>query len=408
MANPYMANQYDVIIVGGGMVGLAMAASLVDLGISIAVLEKSNFEDLSVSKLLSESQPDASDFGIRVSAISPGNQKLLTDWQAWNKIPSRRLANYEFMRVWDAQGSGEICFNAADVAQPWLGSIVENQVLRAAIYQALSAHSQVQLLSNMTVNSIMTEPDRVQIESACGRTLSARLLIGADGALSSVRQKLMIGSEQTAYAQRAFVANVRTELAHQDTAWQRFTPFGPVAFLPLPDPHLCSIVWSIDEAQAASLDDLNQREFAEKLGKAFELRLGQVELVSDFAAFPLIKRHSETYLSQRCALVGDAAHTIHPLAGQGVNLGFQDVACLSRVIAQQHQQGRDIGLTANLRPFERERKSENYLMQNAMSGFKWGFGQQSLPLTLLRNFALNFVDNQVDLKNIIIKRAMGI
>lgn len=403
-----MVNRFDVMIVGGGMVGLAMAASLAESGISIAVFEKSSLEDLDLVNLLSEKSPQASDYAIRVSAISPGNQRLLSQWQAWPKIPSQRIANYQSMRVWDAQGSGEIEFDAADVAQPWLGAIVENQVVRAAVYQRLLTATNVQMFSNRTLQNIQNHAESVEVEFDDGSIFSTKLLIGADGAQSSVRRKLMINSAQMPYQQQAFVANVRTELPHLNTAWQRFTPLGPVAFLPLPDTHLCSVVWSIDNAQAETLHGLSQSEFADKLSAAFERRLGQVELVSNFAAFPLIKRHSDSYLHERCALIGDAAHTIHPLAGQGVNLGFQDVAALSQLITRLYQQKRDIGLKSNLRPFERERKTENYFMQNAMSGFKWVFGQQSLAVTLARNFALSFVDRQAGLKHQIIKRAMGI
>ena len=403
-----MANKQDIIIVGGGMVGLAMAVALAETDWQITVVEKQDFNLDEISKNLANQPISPEFYDIRVSAISPGNQRFLNKLGIWKLIPDSRRADYDWMKVWDADGSGKIAFDAAELAQPFLGSIVENQVLRAAAYNRLQVCSNVKVISGQTIDSIEPNNNKVILSLADGRRLTAKLLIGADGALSTVREHLGITCAQVPYQQTAFVANVKTEKSHENTAWQRFTRNGPVAFLPLPQQNLCSIVWSLDQDKAKTVTNMEAGEFSDKLAHAFERRLGEVELVSPFAGFPLVKRHSETYLSHRCALIGDAAHTIHPLAGQGVNLGFQDVACLSQQLLKLKRLGRDIGLVANLRPFERERKAENYLMQNAMSGFKWLFGHRAMPLTLLRNSAMSAVDSAGPIKRSIIKHAMGL
>ncbi|WP_444996178.1 UbiH/UbiF/VisC/COQ6 family ubiquinone biosynthesis hydroxylase [Aliikangiella sp. IMCC44359] len=403
-----MQAKLDIIIVGGGMVGLAMAAALSGTNLKIGVVEKLNFDLLTSQNYLSSETPLAEEFDTRVSAISPANQVYLSHLDVWSKIPLSRIANYEQMHVWDGDGSGEITFDAAEMAKPYLGAIVENQALRAALFHRLSMANNVKFFVNQQIKHITTWQDRIDIELDNQSILSAQLLIGADGAQSAVCKQLAIGGSRVPYAQQAFVANVRTEKKHQNTAWQRFTQYGPVAFLPLPQPDLCSIVWSIDSAKAAQLSLLGRDEFAERLAVAFESKLGKVELLTEFQSFPLIKRHSSCYLAPRCALIGDAAHTIHPLAGQGVNLGFQDVARLSQQIHEQLSYGRDFGLIANLRAFERERKAQNYMMQNAMSGFKWLFGKQILPVTLLRNYTMSVFDRNLFIKKILMSHAMGI
>lgn len=397
--------QYDIIIVGGGMVGLAMAAALAKTSLKIAVIERSNFSPIDLNSQLNT----------RVSAISPGNQIFLSELNAWQQLVESRVADYELMKVWDADGSGKVEFDAAELAQPKLGSIVENNNLRMALHKSLLNSANVGLIANTEIEAIETSVNKVELligELTSGtssqRIIRAKLLIGADGAFSSVRQHLNISCDEMPYQQTAFVANVITEKPHQDTAWQRFTPQGPVAFLPLPEPNLCSVVWSIDNSHAEKLKSLSKKEFAVKLANAFENKLGRVDLVSDFQGFPLVKRHAQSYLADRCVLIGDAAHTIHPLAGQGVNLGFQDVACLSELISQLLAKQRDIGLKQNLRRFERQRKAENSLMQESMSGFKWLFSQQNMPLTLARNWAMTRVNNASLLKQIIIQRAMGL
>ena len=403
-----MSSKFDIAIVGGGMVGLAMAASLADTQLKILLIEKQNLSELFPADLLENKAVEDQDFDVRVSAISPANRELLTQFNAWQNIPKQRLANYQHMSVWDGDGTGKIEFSASQVAEPNLGVIVENRVIQAALLKRIQLFGNIQCVFGFELDDIQVDDSHVEIHLSNEQIYKSQLLIGADGANSLVRQKVDIESKQSPYDQIAFVANVKTEVDHQDTAWQRFTPNGPVAFLPLANKNLCSVVWSLDQELAEKLQKVSTEEFVTKLQQAFESKLGKVTPVSQHFGFPLIKRHSQSYLKQRIALVGDAAHTIHPLAGQGVNLGFQDVACLSSLIIKLHSQQRDFGLKENLRPFERERKTENLIMQNAMSGFKNLFSNQSMPVTLVRNFAMSALNNISIAKEIMIKKAMGL
>ena len=402
-----MSSKFDIIIIGGGMVGLAMAASLAESDLKILIIEKQNLPENFSSELLANNPVEDNDFDVRVSAISPANRELLSKFNAWQNIPQQRQANYQKMKVWDGDGTGKIEFSAAEVAQPDLGVIVENRLIQAALLKNIQAFGNVHCCFGLELEQIESFGDHIEVNLSDGSQYKSQLLIGADGANSIVRQKLEIESEQMPYEQVAFVANVRTELSHQFTAWQRFTPTGPVAFLPLANDSLCSVVWSIDQEKAKKLKTIGEDEFAIKLQQAFESKLGKVTAVSEHFGFPLVKRHSQSYLQHRVALIGDAAHTVHPLAGQGVNLGFQDVACLSELILKLVQQKRDYGLMQNLRPFERERKTENLIMQNAMSGFIHLFANQSMPVTLIRNIAMSALNNLPMAKEMIIKKAMG-
>jgi len=402
-----MSSKFDIIVVGGGMVGLAMVAAVADSDLKILLIEKQILPDKISSDLLLDQAVDDEDFEVRVSAISPANRAFLRSLNAWQNIPKQRQANYQEMKVWDGDGTGKIDFSAAKVAQPDLGVIVENRVVQAALLKNIQAFGNLHCCFGLELEQIEFFDDFVEVNLSDGAQYKAQLLIGADGSNSIVRQKCGIESKQMPYQQVAFVANVKTELSHQFTAWQRFTPTGPVAFLPLANENLCSVVWSLDQEKADELNGINKDEFANKLQFAFESKLGKVSAVSEHFGFPLVKRHSQSYLEHRVALVGDAAHTIHPLAGQGVNLGFQDVACLSQLILKLVQQQRDFGIKQNLRSFERERKTENLIVQNAMSGFKHLFANQSMPVTLLRNFAMSALNNLPMAKEIMIKKAMG-
>ncbi|MBV1911537.1 MAG: UbiH/UbiF/VisC/COQ6 family ubiquinone biosynthesis hydroxylase [Kangiellaceae bacterium] len=403
-----MALNFDIAIIGGGMVGLAMAAALAETGKKILIVEKQDFAQSVTDELLVDKVVDGSDFDIRVSAISPANRQLLTEVSAWQNIPLSRQADYQMMNVWDGDGSGKIEFSAAQLARQDLGVIVENKVIQAALIKVIESYGNIECRFGSEIESIETTESSVNIRLEDGRSMSSQLLIGADGAHSTVRKKLNIRYSETDYQQIAFVANVKTAQSHEHTAWQRFTPTGPIAFLPLPQNNLCSVVWSLDKDKAEKIQQLNSEEFAIQLQHNFESRLGKVELVSKFLGFPLVKRHTERYLVNRVALIGDAAHTIHPLAGQGVNLGFQDVSCLSALIKRLIEKNRDFGLIENLRPFERERKTENLVMQNAMSAFKHIFANQTMPITLVRNFAMSALNKVPIAKEIIIKKAMGL
>ncbi len=399
---------YDICIVGGGMVGLAMAASLAETELNILLIEKQDLNQSLNDHWLLNQKVEMKEFDVRVSAISPVNRDFLKQHNVWQNIPQQRLAHYQKMNVWDGDGTGKIEFDAAAIAQADLGVIVENRVLQAALLKRINNADNIHCYFGVGLEDVEINDEAVSIVLSDGSSAICQLIIGADGAHSNLRKKLSIQSNETDYQQIAYVMNVKTEHSHQHTAWQRFTATGPVAFLPLPDEHCCSVVWSIDQDKGDALASLNSKDFALKLQYAFESRLGNVAPISQHFAFPLVKRHAQSYLSKRAALVGDAAHTIHPLAGQGVNLGFQDVDNLSTLIIKLIDAKRDFSLLQNLRSYERERKTKNLIMQNAMSAFKHIFANQSLPITLLRNFTMSGLNRFSSAKDIIIKKAIGL
>lgn len=400
----------DIIIVGAGMVGLAMTASLAQQGFTVILVEKSdlNLIDDERYRVNTSNDLEPSDFDLRVSAISPGNQRFLSELGCWQKLAQSRLGDYEKMKVWDSNSNASITFDAATMALPKLGSIVENNALRNAILNQLKTLPSVQIMVNNEVAFIHPQESHIEVELSQSAVLKAKLLIGADGGSSVVRSKMNITCEASSYQQSAFVTNVKTEKSHEHTAWQRFTPYGPVAFLPLAHKNICSIVWSLDNDKAETLKQASQEAFKEKLAEAFDYRLGDILAMTEPQEFSLQKQHALRYLSHRCVLIGDAAHTIHPLAGQGVNIGFQDAICLSHILKSLKVKQRDYGLVENLRMFERERKVENKLVQETMSGFKQLFGINNRLVNSLRQVGLSTLDKSEPLKQLIMKKAMGL
>lgn len=387
---------YEIIIAGGGMVGAALACLLGQAGKQVAVLEAA------VPPAFSIDDP----FDNRVSALSRASQRLLEQACAWDSVVKMRAASYENMQVWDATGSGVIRFEAAEMGEPDLGHIVENRVLQLALLDTVKSYPSVELLCPARLSSFELTQQQIQVTLTDGRQLSSQLLVGADGAQSVVRSLAELPYEVLDYAQKAVVCTAYTSLPHLETAWQRFLPKGPVAFLPLPHSQACSIVWTLpsDQADAALLWD--EERFQRELGQALDFRLGEIIKIGERAAFPLRGLHAQHYVCERIALLGDAAHTIHPLAGQGVNLGFKDAQTLAKLIlANAHT---DHGALKLLRCYERARRGDNLLTQKAMEGFSLMFGNTLAPWQVLRNRGLNTVDQFPLLKYQLAKRAMGL
>lgn len=390
-------SHYDIIIVGGGMVGLTLACALSKTGLQIAVVEAHAPQDVSPND----------EYGLRVSAISRASQQVFTHLGAWQYMQARRISPYEHMRVWDAMGDGQIHFSASDLGADVLGHIVENNVVQFSLLQSLMQHENLHWLCPATIEKIECNGDSNSVTLNNGNVLTTKLLIGADGAYSRVRDAAGIQLEQTPYEQKGVVCVVESTKHHQYTAWQRFLPTGPLAFLPLADGR-CSIVWSASDAEADRLLALNENDFCRELEQAFEFTLGAVKSVGERAAFPLIRRHAEHYVAPGVALIGDAAHTIHPLAGQGVNLGVLDAACLAQVISEAVTERRDFSGMHVLRKFERWRRGENTLMMVSMSGFKNLFSNDNPALGFVRNAGLNLVNGLPPVKNLFMRRAMGL
>lgn len=401
MAKP----DYDVIVVGAGIVGASMAVQLSqtlgpDTGIALVAPTPS---------AIAEPEP----FDPRVVALTAASQQLLEQMAVWPDVHDQRACPYQRMHVWDGDGSGHIEFAAAELGRDNLGHIVEHRTLNSALERAL-ALTQVTRWTQ-PVKALQRTGNRIcGVTLASGDALYAPLVIAADGARSPLRELAAIGERQWSYRQSAIVATVRTEQPHNFTARQRFMPTGPLALLPLcetPEDHsgyYCSIVWSADQAFADSLMRLDDASFCQALEHHFERRLGAIEQLSQRHTFALHQRHAKQYVRPGLALVGDAAHSIHPLAGQGVNLGLLDVACLADELQRAQTRGLSTGEYATLRRYERQRMGHNLAMMAAMESFKRLFGSRQPGLTLLRNYALSGVNSLPALKNLLAQQAMGL
>ncbi|MDG1579664.1 2-octaprenyl-3-methyl-6-methoxy-1,4-benzoquinol hydroxylase [Pseudomonas sp. GOM6] len=394
--------QADLIIVGAGMVGSALALALEHSGLEILVVDGS---PLSVKPFDAQGA-----FEPRVSALSAASQRILERLGVWGGVAARRATPYRDMRVWDGSGTGSVHFSAASVHADSLGHIVENRVVQDALLDRLH-DSQIGLLGNARLEQLRRSGDGWLLSLADGRELRAPLLVAADGANSAVRRLAGCATREWDYLHHAIVTSVRCARPHQATAWQRFTDDGPLAFLPLQrgdDSHWCSIVWSTVPAEAERLMALDDEAFRHELGKAFEWRLGEVGQVDPRVCIPLRQRHAKRYVESGLALIGDAAHSIHPLAGQGVNLGFLDAAVLAEVLLHALERGEQPNDVRVLSRYERRRMPHNLAMMAAMEGFERLFQADPLPIRLLRNSGLNWVDELPDAKALFVRRALGL
>lgn len=392
-----MMQSVDIAIVGGGMVGLALAAAFKDTDLRIAVIE-SNEPDNQLNDL-----PD-----VRVSALSRSSENILRNLGAWQGIVQRRAAPYSAMEVWEQDSFARIEFDADKLAQPDLGHIVENRVIQLALLDQVKQQSNVTLLMPTKCNTLAIGESEAWLTLDNGQALTAKLVVGADGANSWVRKQQDIPLTHWDYGHSAIVANIKTAEPHQKVARQVFTPQGPLAFLPLGDSHMSSIVWSTEPNRADKLVSMSPSEFNKSLTAEFDVRLGLCEVVGERFAFPLRMRYARDFAVERVALVGDAAHTIHPLAGQGVNLGLLDAASLAQEVLSLWRQGEDIGTKRNLRGYERWRKAEAAKMIAAMQGFKDLFSGDNPAKKLVRGIGMTLVSQLPGAKDEIMKRALGL
>ncbi|WP_273761687.1 FAD-dependent 2-octaprenylphenol hydroxylase [Aeromonas hydrophila] len=387
----------DVVIVGGGMVGLGLAAALKGSALKVAVVE---------GQLPEPALDEAPDN--RVSALSLASQRILQQVGAWRGIEARRLQPYGQMEVWEQDSFGRIAFDAASLRQPELGHIVENRVIQLALLEAILDGDNIQLLSPARASSLQSGEAGSLLLLEDGSALSAKLVVAADGAHSWVRRQADIPLTSWDYGHHALVATVRCAEPHEAVARQIFTPEGPLAFLPLWQPDLCSIVWSVPAARAEALCQCDEEQFNRQLTTAFDGRLGLCKVEGARSAIPLTARYARDFARERLVLVGDAAHTIHPLAGQGVNLGLLDAAALAEQILRNQAAGKDIGRLANLRGYERWRKSEAASMLAAMEGLKRLFAGSNPLKKLVRGAGLCAFDLLTPLKQSVIRAAMGL
>lgn len=388
----------DVAIVGGGMVGLAVACGLQGSGLRVAVLEQAL------------PQPVAADapHALRVSAINAGSEKLLTKLDVWSSITAHRASCYHGMEVWDKDSFGHIAFDDKSLGFGHLGHIVENAVIHEALWKKAQRSQDITLMAPAEVQQVAWGENDAFLTLKDGNMLTARLVVGADGANSWLRSKADIPLTFWDYRHHALVATIRTAEPHDAVARQVFHGEGILAFLPLSDPHLCSIVWSLSPQDAEQMQQADEQAFAKALNIAFDNRLGLCQLESERQVYPLTGRYARQFAAHRLALVGDAAHTIHPLAGQGVNLGFMDAAELIDELRRLHAQGKDIGQHFYLRRYERSRKHSAALMLAGMQGFRELFAGENPAKKLLRDIGLKLADTLPGVKPQLIRQAMGL
>lgn len=389
---------WDAIVVGGGMVGALTALGLAKNDFNVLLLEKEAPE--------LAWQPETP-YQTRVSALTRASETILRSVGAWKGVENRRSHPFVAMQVWETQTDGEIQFKASDIQEPNLGYIVENKVAQAALWDELMLNPNVTCLTGVTILQVESSLAKASIDLEEIGTLSTSLLIGADGANSLVRKLANIELVTHSYEQCAVVGCVKTEKSHEDTCWQRYQADGPFAFLPMDD-NVSSIAWYLPIEKMPWALALNDADFANELSKASGQRLGQVSQVSQRAAFPLIRRHAKTYVKPHLALVGDAAHTIHPQAGQGVNLGLLDAAALvdALVNARQLSSTKDWSRLSTLRRYERSRRGDNALTQKSMEVFDSLFKQDVKIKTEFRKLFLPIANGLSPVKNWLMSQAL--
>lgn len=387
----------DVAIVGGGMVGLAVACGLQGSGLHVEIIE---------NHLPYPVAPDAPP-ELRVSAINAASEKLLTHLGAWPKI-SERASCYHGMEVWERDSFGKIAFDDKSFGVSNLGHIIENSVIHKALWQHAEQCSDITLMAPAEINQVIWGENEAFLTLKDGAMLTARLVLGADGANSWLRDKADIPLTFWDYSHHALVATIHTAEPHQAIARQAFHGDGILAFLPLSDPYLCSIVWSLPPEEAARMQQLGDEAFNQALSVAFNMRLGLCFVESERRVFPLMGRYARGFAGHRLALLGDAAHTIHPMAGQGVNLGFMDAAELIAEIRRLNLAGKDFGQHLYLRRYERSRKHSAAVMLSSMQGFRHLFAGSNPAKKLLRDIGLKLADTLPGVKSQLIRQAMGL
>ena len=389
---------HDVVIVGGGMVGLTLALALAkQTGLSIAVLE-ARAEPIEWS--LASYQP-------RVSAIALSSVRIFKALNVWDAILAKRVSPFTQISVWDAKWQGQVDFHAQDIAEASLGFIVENSVIQQALLEKVQQSPNIKLVSPVDLVSLHDLPTGIELVAGNGQQFKAKLVVAADGAHSWVRQQVGIDIGQHDYLQKALVATVQTTHPHHQIARQVFLETGPLAFLPLASSNISSIVWSLPTTDADYLKTLSLDLFKQKLMHAFDGRLGEITDVEQRFTFPLRHQQANQYVKSRVALIGDAAHTIHPLAGQGVNMGLLDACSLADVISHAQKARRDFSSIHQLRRFERWRRADNMPMLKGIDVIKQFFASDQKAIELLRYMGLETTNQLGMLKSMFIRHAVG-
>ncbi len=392
-----MKKEFDVVIVGGGMVGAAVACSLGGSDLKVAVIERALPEEFEAA------QPH----DLRISALSIASKNILETVGAWKGVLSRRSCPFKRMRVWETAGDTE--FNSDDINYPELGYIVENRITQLALLERLVEFDNIELIAPANIKTINYSgsegPSILELED--GSELQTSLLVAADGGNSRVRQTVGLGVNSWDYKQHAMVIYIETEYGQQDITWQRFVPSGPQAFLPLTG-HYGSIVWYNSADEVRRLKTLSNEDLIAELTATFPGCLGKVNQVLGVASFPLKRQHAQQYVKPGVVLVGDAAHMINPLAGQGVNIGLLDAAALGEVLIDAHAKGENIDDITVLKRYENMRRNENLRMMTVMDVFYRVFSNEIFPVKFFRNLGLGLAERILPAKNKVMRMAMGL
>lgn len=388
---------FDVIVVGGGMVGASLAAALGQAGLRIAVIE--------TGEAPAAVSADAG-FDLRISSLNLAAVRLLDEIGAWPLIPEERRCPFRRIEAWDQMDRGGITFDADELGLPGFGHFVENRVLCHAVWQRLADLPGVTLYTGTGPAGLRCDASRAELDLLSGETLTARMVVGADGAASAIRKLAGIATAGHDYRQRALIINVATRLPQQDVSWQRFTADGPQAMLPLPG-HRASLVWYGNPERTREREQLDDAALTDAINREFPARLGGIEAVLGRASFPIRRGHARRYIADRTALVGDAAHVIHPLAGQGLNLGLQDASTLARELTAAAARGGDPGDRRLLARYARLRRPQVLAMIAATEGFHRVFTGPA-PLRIMGNAALALGDRITPGKRLMMRVALGL
>lgn len=402
------SQHFDILIIGAGMIGSALAVALAGSNLSIALFDKAPPTPFSPNQ-----PPD-----IRVSALTYASEQILKNLGAWQFIQAMRICPYRKMLVWEkfngilgnlSRHTNRALFDSKEIQHDQLGFIIENKVIQLGLHQTFAKHKNITLLCPVTINKIDTVSRTIEL--ADKKRFTCDLIVGADGANSQVRQASKIDIIQTDYRQKCLVSTVEIQEKKQDITWQAFTATGPESFLPLPTvggKNYASIVWYNIPDNINRLMSLNEKNFIEAVKESFPPELPAIKKLHARSIFPIAKRHSKSYYKAGIVLVGDAAHTINPLAGQGVNLGFQDIAWLAEILVDAHKIGHNIGSSDVLSRYEQTCRPKNQKMMTITDAFYHIFSNNNIPLKLIRNVSLTLAGQLTPALKQVMKYAMGL